>query len=138
MDFYRDIICFQVSYLSLLQKIYLITCIKTNIKSSYIYYKNLIVWVKSIYYKLFLFYQFNSFNNERYCYNNINLYYKFQVLKSMFVLFIIRKSILKTIFDLTLANKKLSLKNLILLSLSNIEKVETIISQVCRVVPSIF
>ena len=45
----------------------------------------------------------------------------------MSVLLMIKKGILSTIFRLTSANKKLFSKNLSLLSLSKIEKVETII-----------
>ena len=45
----------------------------------------------------------------------------------MSTLLIIRKNIPNTTFDLTLANKKIFSKNLSLLSLSNIRKVETTI-----------
>lgn len=50
----------------------------------------------------------------------------------------IRKDISKTKSGMSLANRKLFLKILSLSSLSNTEKVETIILQVSRVVSSIF
>ena len=56
----------------------------------------------------------------------------------MLTLLMIRKSILKTIFGLTLANKKFVLKNLSFSSLFDMEKIKTIISYISRVVPFIF
>ena len=56
-----------------------------------------------------------------------DLYYKFWAWKSTLILLIFKKDISSTTSQLTSANKKLFLKNLSLLSLFNIEKVETII-----------
>ena len=50
----------------------------------------------------------------------------------------VRKGISKNISDLTLANKKLSLKNLFLSSLFFIEQVETTILEIFKVGLSIF
>ncbi len=56
----------------------------------------------------------------------------------MFALVIIRKDILKTLFSLILANKKLFAKNPTLPSLFNIEKVEITIPKVFKVILLIF
>lgn len=57
-----------------------------------------------------------------------DFYYKFLVWKLIFILQIVKNGILKTIFDLILINKKFFSKNLMLLYLSNKEKLEATIS----------
>ena len=54
-----------------------------------------------------------------------DFHYKFQAWKSMSALLLVRRGIPKILSGLTSANKKLSSKNLSLLSLFDMEKVET-------------
>lgn len=119
-------------------RIYFIIYIKINIEGSYIYYKSLMVQVKSYYYK-FLFLISSTFLVVRNTFLVVwNLYFKFQAWKLISILFMVRKYILKTISSLILANKKLFSKNLILLSLFNMEKIDTTILLVFKIVLSIF
>ncbi len=54
-DFFKSLIHFWISYLGSFQIMYFGIWVKTNIEGSYIYYKSLVVWIKSCYsYKYFL------------------------------------------------------------------------------------